>query len=151
MSQCVRCRRRLKPDATSCICGWNSEKFTQSTPVPVVEEGSAHRCAAHGCPLGGTWSNSTVGEPKDWWCFVHAAVADFPLQSVTYAIRQRMGLVGEVCSQSRRLHAHEAINRGEVLTDYRRARNELLGAVYAELRGKTKPREPGEDDEALAA
>ena len=149
MSQCVRCRRRLKPDATNCICGWNSEKFTQSTPV--VEQGMARRCSAHGCPLGGTWAHSTVGEAKEWWCFIHSTISDFPLQSVTHAIRQRVGLAGEVCSQSQRLHAHEAINRGELLLDYRRARNELLSAVYADLRGKTKPREPGEDDEERRA
>lgn len=45
-----------------------------------------HHCTAHGCPLAGTVSPS-VGAGGPWYCSVHWALQEHPLQAVTALIR----------------------------------------------------------------
>ena len=48
MSQCPQCRRRIKLEATECLCGWGAKPITHSGSLkPLGVPGS--RCVFRGC------------------------------------------------------------------------------------------------------
>ena len=41
--KCPRCIRRLRPESTSCLCGWKAETSTVDRPSLVVDYGALER------------------------------------------------------------------------------------------------------------
>lgn len=83
-------------------------------------------CAAHGCPLAGTWSTEIYGDSSRFWCFVHAALTDHPYQPVTEQINRHLDLRMAV------MDAYEARDKNA----FRRARIDLIMAVDKAVRMK---------------
>ena len=95
-------------------------------------------CAAHGCPLAGTWSNEIYPsnprvDNRRWWGFVHAHLTGHDYQDITREVRKQMPLL-EIYAR-----AHRECD-DDTFWETRRA---ILRAVEAALR----KREPGSDDE----
>lgn len=98
-----------------------------------LQRGYARPCAAHGCPLGGTFSNATIGDADsvDWWCYLHSSLG-YDYQQVTHAIRQEPELVANVSRTSMAFLEHMP-NRGKCIHDYHSARDALYAAVVRRL------------------
>lgn len=108
----------------------NSE--APSTPSAPLEIGVARPCAAYGCPLGGTFSPTTVGEAREWWCYIHSSLGPVELQRATQLIRQSPHLQ-EVIRTSRLPLTHPRGNRGEYMKSYQQARQLLAKEVMHNL------------------
>ena len=67
MNQCAKCRRRLKPDALRCICGWSASFTDEAKPVAL--------CAHEGCGVAALvrlktetgWANFCVPHYGAYW------------------------------------------------------------------------------------
>ena len=115
---------------------------------PPLRFGYARPCAANGCPLGGAQSHSTVGEAREWWCWLHFDYGPQELTQITRLIRLHDDLLQAVFKTSQAFHdPHDGRDRGLKVKQYQDARNALDHAVRSKLTNlhAEREREPGED------
>lgn len=104
--------------------------------VPLPRVAPVKDCAAHGCPLAGTWSDQiyeTPDNPSRWWCFVHSNLKEYDYQDLTREIRKQMPL----------LEAYAKAHREHDKSTFTITRRAIIDAIDKALRN----REPGSDDE----
>lgn len=100
---------------------------------PVARRGYARPCSAYGCPLGGTFSPTTLGETDTWWCFAHSAFDGHPLQEITALVRRNRDLLDRVVNLSQQT-LYTDFDRKRHLGEYGAARRELLNAITKGLK-----------------
>ncbi|MCA3109855.1 MAG: hypothetical protein ING91_19370 [Rhodocyclaceae bacterium] len=92
---CANCATRYAANLDRCPeCDTHAEK----APDTSIAKASA-QCAAHGCPLPGTHSDSTTGGGS-WVCAAHRTAATSDWQAVTHRIREN----GWLCALVARIH-----------------------------------------------
>lgn len=75
---------------------------------PMERERPSHMCAANGCPMWGSISDTTVGEVRQRWCRFHFGEGGRHVPAITTALRQNRALVDAVQRARARCSSDEA-------------------------------------------
>lgn len=75
---------------------------------PMQHDRPSHMCAANGCPMWGSISDTTVGEVRQRWCRYHFGEGGRHLSAITTALRNNRGLVDAVQRARARCATDEA-------------------------------------------
>lgn len=100
-----------------------------TVPEPTQRERPSHMCAAHGCPMWGSISDTTVGEVRQRWCRYHFGEGGKHLAAITDALRNNRGLVDAVQRARARCASEEAVPQSRAAMV--EAENALASAMRA--------------------
>lgn len=120
MSLCVKCRRRLKPDATTCICGWSVKPKHDWSVRPM--------CALEPCSMP-----ATVRVRGDGNAWVMLCVDHYPRWFTPARIAAKHPTDNPICNEIRAAY-----------------RDRKGGMPQEETLAAHVEREPGMDDEVFA-
>ena len=134
---CDRCKRRIKLDAISCVCGWS---IASGAPVrPFIQ------CAYSGCGF-----EAIVRKGPSNFCYEHY-VAQGNKEAKEYA--ETHGIV-TAADHAEHIRALLATPKRHPRAWMENPKSEYAAEMVASIRGKRKQpvveRVPGEDDEPLA-